>query len=47
MQFTILSATATDVLAVGDARDATRRLLGPFRSIRRTPVALESDSVSW
>ena len=43
IRFSILSSTATDVVALGQSRKATRQLLRPFRSFRRTPDALESD----
>ena len=41
--FRIVSATATDVVALGDARDHVRDVLGEFRTFRRTPASEEAD----
>ena len=41
--FKILSATATDVVALGDSRDHVRDVLGEFRTFRRTPASEEAD----
>ena len=41
--FRIVSATATDVVALGEGRDQVRNLLGEFRTFRRTAASEEAD----
>lgn len=41
--FRILSATETDVVALGQSREEVRRVLGDFRTFRRTPESEEAD----
>lgn len=41
--FTIISTTETDVVSLGEARDAVRAALGEHRTFRRTPASGEAD----
>lgn len=41
--FRILSATETDVVALGQSREEVRSVLGDFRTFRRTPDSEEAD----
>lgn len=41
--FTIISATETDVVSLGEARDAVRVALGEHRTFRRTTESEEAD----
>lgn len=41
--FRILSATETDVVALGQSREEVRDVLGDFRTFRRTPDSEEAD----
>ena len=41
--FIILSATATDVVGLGQARDEVCTVLGADRTFRRTPGSAEAD----
>ena len=43
MDFQIQSATATNIVRLGESRDEVRRLLGNYRAFRRTPASEESD----
>ena len=41
--FTIISATETDVVALGQSREEVRAALGTHRTLRRTPESEEAD----
>lgn len=41
--FTIISATETDVVALGQGREEVRAVLGTHRTFRRTPQSEEAD----
>jgi hypothetical protein len=43
MHFTIVSSTATDLVALGDSRAAVRETLGSPTTFRRTAASDESD----
>ena len=43
MHFTIVSSTATDLVALGDSRAAVRETLGSSSTFRRTADSDESD----